>query len=451
MIQLPLDFKQRMQAQLGAVNFALFEESLNAPTPVSIRLNPTKLKKELPLEKVAWAEQGYYLKERPLFVADPLWHAGAYYVQEASSMALEQAFKKIKELNNGQLSLLDLCAAPGGKSTHIASLLNENDVLVSNEVIRTRVPVLNENLTKWGFPNIIITNSDSKDFEHCGEVFDVIVVDAPCSGEGLFRKDENAVNEWSTANAEMCSLRQKRIVDQIINCLKPGGFIIYSTCTYNPNENELQVKNLCEQGFEPIAFTFNGQTAAQHQCYPHQIKGEGFFISLLQKTGTSKAEEPSKNTNPLKRIKDSSAYQTFIKADNNFILFRDHVVALNDRVFEFLEQLQNHLTIYSVGTRVCEKNDKLILPSDHLPFSWLCNTDAFEIKSLEMQEAISYLGKNAIPHQSKNKGYVCLQFEGINLGLGKLAGNRINNLYPNEWRLRRSIQASEWFTIGQLG
>ena len=185
MIQLPLDFKQRMQAQLGAVNFALFEESLNAPTPVSIRLNPTKLKKELPLEKVAWAEQGYYLKERPLFVADPLWHAGAYYVQEASSMALEQAFKKIKELNNGQLSLLDLCAAPGGKSTHIASLLNENDVLVSNEVIRTRVPVLNENLTKWGFPNIIITNSDSKDFENCGEVFDVIVVDAPCSGEGL--------------------------------------------------------------------------------------------------------------------------------------------------------------------------------------------------------------------------------------------------------------------------
>jgi 16S rRNA C967 or C1407 C5-methylase (RsmB/RsmF family) len=278
MIQLPLDFKQRMQAQLGAVNFALFEESLNAPTPVSIRLNPTKLKKELPLEKVAWAEQGYYLKERPLFVADPLWHAGAYYVQEASSMALEQAFKKIKELNNGQLSLLDLCAAPGGKSTHIASLLNENDVLVSNEVIRTRVPVLNENLTKWGFPNIIITNSDSKDFEHCGEVFDVIVVDAPCSGEGLFRKDENAVNEWSTANAEMCSLRQKRIVDQIINCLKPGGFIIYSTCTYNPNENELQVKNLCEQGFEPIAFTFNGQTAAQHQCYQHIPP---FFMAII--------------------------------------------------------------------------------------------------------------------------------------------------------------------------
>ena len=451
MIQLPPDFKQRMQAQLGAVNFALFEESLNAPTPVSIRLNPTKLKKELPIEKVAWAEQGYYLKERPLFVADPLWHAGAYYVQEASSMALEQAFKKIKELNNGQLSLLDLCAAPGGKSTHIASLLNENDVLVSNEVIRTRVPVLNENLTKWGFPNIIITNSDSKDFENCGEVFDVIVVDAPCSGEGLFRKDENAVNEWSTANAEMCSLRQKRIVDQIIHCLKPGGFIIYSTCTYNPNENEHQVKNLCEQGFEPIAFTLNGQIAAQHQCYPHQIKGEGFFISLLQKTGTSKAEEPSKNTNPLKRIKDSSAYQTFIKADNNFILFRDHVVALSDRVFDLLEQLQNHLNIYSVGTRVCEKNEKLVLPSDHLPFSWLCNTDAFEIKSLEMQEAISYLGKNAIPHQSKNKGYVCLQFQGINLGLGKLAGNRINNLFPNEWRLRRSIQPSEWFTISQLG
>jgi 16S rRNA C967 or C1407 C5-methylase (RsmB/RsmF family) len=451
MVQLPPDFKQRMQAQLGDAEFALFEESLNAATPVSIRLNPIKLKKELALEKVTWTEQGYYLKERPLFVADPLWHAGAYYVQEASSMALEQAFKKIKELNNGQLSLLDLCAAPGGKSTHIASLLNENDVLVSNEVIRTRVPVLNENLTKWGFPNIIITNSDSKDFEHCGEVFDVIVVDAPCSGEGLFRKDENAVNEWSTANAEMCSLRQKRIVDQIIHCLKPGGFIIYSTCTYNPNENELQIKNLCEQGFVPLAFNFNGQVAAQHQCYPHQIKGEGFFISLLQKTGATKTEEANKKTVPLKRIKDTGTYQSFIKTESNFIVFRDHIVALNDAVFELMEQLQNHLNIYSVGTRVCEKNEKLVLPSDHLPFSWLCNTDAFEIKSLEMREAISYLGKNAIPHQSKNKGYVCLQFEGINIGLGKLAGNRINNLYPNEWRLRRSIQASEWFTIGQLG
>jgi len=451
MIQLPHDFKQRMQQQLGPQAYADFEASLNAATPVSIRLNPVKLKKELALERVAWTEQGYYLKERPLFVADPLWHAGAYYVQEASSMALEQAFKKIRELNNSQLSLLDLCAAPGGKSTHIASLLNENDVLVSNEVIRTRVPILNENLTKWGFPNIIITNSDSKDFEHCGEVFDVIVVDAPCSGEGLFRKDENAVNEWSTANAEMCSLRQKRIVDQIIHCLKPGGFIIYSTCTYNPNENELQVKNLCEQGFEPIQFNFNGQMAAQHQCYPHQIKGEGFFIALLQKTGAAKTEEATKKTLPLKRMKDTGTYQSFIKTEHNFIMFRDHIVALNDAVFELMEQIQNHLNIYSVGTRVCEKNEKLVLPSDHLPFSWLCNADAFEIKSLEMQEAISYLGKNAIPHQSKNKGYVCLQFEGVNLGLGKLAGNRINNLFPNEWRLRRTIQASEWFTIGQLG
>ncbi|MDI1232888.1 MAG: rRNA methyltransferase [bacterium] len=447
---LPIEFKERMQQQLGPIAFEAFEHSLNEVTPVSIRLNPNKYKKELTLEKVAWCEQGYYLDTRPLFVSDPLWHAGAYYVQEASSMALEQAFKQIRKQNNSQLSLLDLCAAPGGKSTHIASLLNEDDVLVSNEVIRTRVPVLNENLSKWGYPNIIITNSDSKDFENCGELFDVILVDAPCSGEGLFRKDENAINEWSVANAEMCSLRQKRILDQITNCLKPGGFIIYSTCTYNPNENELQVKSLCEKGFQPIPFEFNGKAAAMHQCYPHLVKGEGFFIALLQKTEKQNDANNSEKHNPLKRIKDDSSFRPFITHEANFILFRDHIVALSDHTYNLLEQIQNKLTIYSVGTRVCEKNDKLVIPSDYLPFSSIFNASNFEIKALEMAEAIRYLGKNALPNQSNNKGYVCLQFDGVNIGLGKLAGNRINNLFPNEWRLRRNVQSSEWFTISQL-
>ena len=281
-MKLPKEFIERMIGQLGQEEFNSFEKALALESPVSIRVNTKKFNPLLHFEKVAWCETGYYLNQRPNFASDPLWHAGAYYVQEASSMMLEKAFLRAKELNPKPLKILDLCAAPGGKSTHIASLCDHKDVLVCNEVIKSRVAVLAENIRKQGFSNVIITNADSGDFEKLGGVFDLIVVDAPCSGEGLFRKDPQSINEWSKDNIQTCELRQKRILDSISKCLKPNGILIYSTCTYNPGENNKQIESLIELGFEAVNFEVNGKISHTFQCMPHQIKGEGFFISMLQ-------------------------------------------------------------------------------------------------------------------------------------------------------------------------
>src|SRR5258706_10320635 len=202
----------------------------------SIRINPLKSRPR-ELEKVPWTDFGYYLDQRPSFTFDPLFHGGAYYVQEASSMFLEQALKQTHDLSQ-PICVLDLCAAPGGKSTHLLSLLNEGSLLVSNETIRSRATILTENIQKWGSNNVVVTNNDPADFHKLEGFFDVIVVDAPCSGEGLFRKDPNAINVWSEENIELCALRQQRILNHIWSSLKKNGVLIYCTCTYNEKENE---------------------------------------------------------------------------------------------------------------------------------------------------------------------------------------------------------------------
>src|SRR4030095_5372686 len=204
---------------------------------------------------------GYYLPERPVFTLDPLFHAGVYYVQEASSMFLEQALKQSVDLSQ-PIKILDLCAAPGGKSTLIESLLNEESLLVSNEVIKTRVNVLQENITKWGGKNVVVTNNDAKDFARLENYFDVIVVDAPCSGSGLFRKDPEAVAEWSPGNVALCSQRQMRILADVFPSLKKNGILIYSTCSYSEKEDEL-ILDWIKESFEVRSLRFDVQPAWQ--------------------------------------------------------------------------------------------------------------------------------------------------------------------------------------------
>ena len=250
---------------------------------------------------VQWSSNGFYLQKRPSFTLDPLFHAGAYYVQEASSMFLEEALKQTVDLSQ-PIKILDLCAAPGGKSTLIQSVINNESLLVSNEVIKTRVNILSENITKWGAANVIVTNNDAKDFQRLPNYFDVIVVDAPCSGSGLFRKDREAISEWSEQNVHLCSQRQQRILADVLPALKEDGVLIYSTCSYSEEEDE-QIADWLVEEFKVQSLKFkveeewgivetqsSKQNASGYRFYPDKVKGEGFFIAVFKKGGVVSGE-----------------------------------------------------------------------------------------------------------------------------------------------------------------
>ena len=222
-------------------------EALQMQAPISVRINTQKTVSKPGLATaVPWCENGYYLPERPLFAADPAFHAGHYYVQEAGSMVVGSIVKNLLSALPEPAVVLDLCAAPGGKSTHLASVLREGDMLVANEVIGTRTPILAENLCKWGAGNHIVSRADASRFGASGAQFDIVVADLPCSGEGMFRKDPAAIDEWSENNVKLCAERQQRIVTDIWPAIAPGGYLIYSTCTYNTAENEDNVNRLAE-------------------------------------------------------------------------------------------------------------------------------------------------------------------------------------------------------------
>jgi 16S rRNA C967 or C1407 C5-methylase (RsmB/RsmF family) len=255
-------------------------------------------------EPVLWSSLGHYLSSRPVFTLDPLFHAGGYYVQEASSMymemvkdAIEKDYSSSENACEGgffaqKLAALDLCAAPGGKSTHLASLLGEDSLLVSNEVIKSRAVILADNIAKWGMENVVVTNNDPADFGAFEELFDLVVADAPCSGEGLFRKDPQAAGEWSPANVNLCAQRQQRILADIWPSLAPGGYLVYSTCTYNKFENDGNLRFLCEElGAEAVKLVApEGSGIIEtpgggFQFVPGRVKGEGQYMALVRKNG----------------------------------------------------------------------------------------------------------------------------------------------------------------------
>ena len=286
-MEYPSAFLEEMNRLLGDESPAFFRALAETP-PVSIRLNSKKQLPELPLaDSIPWCSDGYYLKNRPVFTLDPHFHAGAYYVQEASSMMIGHIIRQLTE-DCGPLLALDLCAAPGGKSTLLADHLPENSFLIANEVIKSRYKILEENLAKWGVVNLAITNQDSKKMSQLKGMFDLILVDAPCSGEGLFRKNPQAVNEWSEDSVRLCTARQKRILANAAPLLKPNGILIYSTCTFNSEENEGNARwvsktfNLTEM-HPDIPSEWNlARRPFGYQCYPHRTNSEGFYFCCLR-------------------------------------------------------------------------------------------------------------------------------------------------------------------------
>ncbi|ULQ53101.1 methyltransferase RsmF C-terminal domain-like protein [Flavihumibacter fluvii] len=419
---------------------------------VSVRLNPAKLPDPAALNfhlgaKVPWTSSGYYLSERPFFTFEPLLHAGAFYVQEASSMFLEQALEQTCDLST-PLVALDLCAAPGGKSTHLLSLLPAESVLVSNEVIRSRSSILEENLVKWGAANSIITNNDPRDFSAIGAIFDLIVIDAPCSGSGMFRKDPDSTNGWSEDLVKLCSQRQQRIIADVWPALKEGGTLIYSTCSYSVEEDELiadWIVGELQANTIPIQtvvdWSIVGSKSPVHQAagyrfYPNKVKGEGFYLAAFRKSTV--ADPPPKhkskpNWEPVpKNIREG--IQRWLNTDELVLVnSNDNLLALPVATEKCLQQLRS-LYIRKAGVSLGKWAGKDLVPDHALALSHLL-ANKFPVLSVNREQALNYLRKEEVNASETPKGWATVQFGGHILGWIKQLGNRSNNYYPRDWRI----------------
>ncbi len=398
---------------------------------------------------VPWCNAGLYLDERPSFTTDPLFHAGAYYVQEASSMFLEMAVQQSCDLNTS-LRVLDLCAAPGGKSTHLLSLLSPNSLLVSNEVIRQRVNVLSENISKWGAASVVVTHNDPAHFQRLPEFFDLIVVDAPCSGSGLFRKDPIAIESWSLANVALCSQRQQRILADVMDSLKPGGILIYSTCSYSVEEDESNADWLVqEMHMEPIKLSVPLKSgiieteslqshAPGYRFFPDKVAGEGFYLAAFKKKGMAKRADVMQLTKDWQAVSKQAIgiLQKWVQPNENisFISWESQLLAVPTTQLNAIQQLQKHLYIRKAGTLAGSIIRDEWIPDHDMAMNPQIEIDMPKI-SLNKSDALQYLRRNIFEIDTQLKGWVLVQFEGINLGWIKLLPGRINNYYPKDWRI----------------
>ena len=417
-----------------------FALALSQVSPVSIRVNN---KKELiHSDAIPWCSDGYYLSERPSFTLDPLFHAGTYYVQEASSMFLSQAL--LQNVPKDSV-VLDLCASPGGKSTLISEYLADNGFLLSNEIIRSRAYVLSENIQKWGNCNTVVSNNKPSEIGSLTHMFDAMLVDAPCSGEGMFRKDPNSINEWSEANVQLCATRQKEILSDVWTALKPNGILIYSTCTYNLEENEENVAWIMQElGAEYVPLQVEqswriSESSLGYHFYPHRTKGEGFFLAVLRKNDEILSEVKLKKKELLPFVSCPKDADGLIKEQDDFSFY-----ASNEQLNMFPKRyaLQVNLFIQRlncllIGTEVFRYKGKNKIPQQGLALSKYLNQNKISNFDTNLEQALAYLRTEALVLPDCDLGIVLLTYQNIPLGWVKNVGNRCNNLYPNEWRIRK--------------
>ncbi|HEY4935273.1 MAG TPA: RNA methyltransferase [Puia sp.] len=401
-------------------------------------------------DKVPWAPDAYYLSARPSFTMDPLFHAGLYYVQEASGMFVAFALKQIVDITQ-KLRILDLCASPGGKSTLIQSLISFESLLLSNEVIKSRVPVLYQNMTKWGYANGIVSNNDPAHFKQLLGFFDIMLIDAPCSGSGLFRKDPEAANEWSMDLVRLCSLRQQRILADAWDSLKEDGFLIYTTCSYSKEENEDLLDIIFQQypcisiplSPDPkwnIVETNSDQVGAHgYRFYPDKVLGEGFFLSVIQKKQAVASVRVNKmNRNPA-RIPKSIEQQisAWINEKSlNYISVGESIHGLPEVLVNDFETLKNNLYLKKAGIRIGKPGENDWIPDHELALANFLKYDSASM-DLSKTDALRYLRGEPFETNTRERGWRVVSYLGQRMGWVKLLDKRMNNYYPKSWRIRQ--------------
>jgi len=453
---LPKRFEAMMQERLGMHEYEAFAAALQQKPAVSIRVNPKKgphlFENE---ETVPWCRYGHYLAVRPAFVWNPLYHAGAYYAQEASSMLFANAIDYSKDLK-----VLDLCAAPGGKSSLFLSFLSENSFLVSNELVGKRASILYENLVKWGCANNIITNNRVSDFASFKGYFDVVMIDAPCSGEGMFRKDREAVEQWSEGLVTQCAAIQKDILTHAVDLVAPGGLLIYSTCTFESAENEDNLQWIYknyghklepttipiqpEWGVETVDIKVDGnRTQKGYYCFPHRLKGEGQFVSVLRVTGRdSSRNQPKGLGRNMKHLNKNelAAIFPYVAANDDLAFLKlgeDTVFAVPATLVNDISPFIDRMRIKKTGTLIGKLIRQNMIPDHEMVMDNLASPTMPHV-SLDLTQALDYMQrKNVALQPGTPKGWIVLTFQGTPLGLAKNLGDRINNHYPAEWRIRK--------------
>ncbi|MGN1262853.1 MAG: hypothetical protein ACI4TW_02355 [Prevotella sp.] len=450
---LPDIFEQNTRRLMGDDLYNRFRSVLDEDAPASIRINRKKCDaKPDDAERVAWCDDGFYLKARPNFTFDPYLHAGWYYVQEASSMFVHRV---ISQYVNTPSRMLDLCAAPGGKSTAALSALPDGSTLMSNEPIRQRAQILAENISKWGYSNVIVTNNYPKDYATSGLSFDVILCDVPCSGEGMFRKDNATIGEWSERNVEQCSKLQREIVASAWHCLRPGGILIYSTCTFNSKEDEENVRHFCnEYGAKVIPVEteaswgikgslLDGFEAPVYRFIPGSTKGEGLFLAVLKKDESENGTPRRDKAQAFSRRKNKAAVShgitpsDFLKGNYETRIDGDEIRALPETLCHLYDIASSQLRILSAGVALCRIKGRDAIPSQALALSCDLRREAFPCVELDYRRAVDYLRKEAVTlPQSTPKGIVLVTYRNAVLGFMKNIGNRANNLYPQEWKIK---------------
>lgn len=422
-------------------------QSLLEPPAVSVRVNVAKGQTARG-ERVPWCAEGCYLDERPRFTFDPAMHQGLYYVQDASSMAIAAV---VRELADGKPQIyLDACAAPGGKTTAAISTLPEGSFVLANEYDFRRAEILAENVAKWGSPDCAVSRGDTRRLAKLKGMFDIVAVDAPCSGEGMMRKDRQAVEQWSPSLVSQCATTQREILANVWQALRPGGHLIYSTCTFNLHENEENLAWLVDEfdaepvavaALEPYTEICRGidTTLPCYRFLPGRVRGEGLFLAVVKKSGAtaglSKTAPKSKPAPPRPEAKwlQGGEWRLTQRGDDLYAVKECHA--------PLLAEMEKALDLIAPGLRVATIKGRDSIPSQELALSTALAPEAFPHCEVDHPTAIAYLQRQAITIDAP-KGYVLLTHAAHPLGFVKNLGSRANNLYPKPWRILSQENAS---------